>query len=155
VKAYTALPIMLCCTFCHCCCCCCCRCLHLCSAMNAGAAAGTAAVAVAVAALLLLLLSPQPTAAARQTFQVAPNNTSAAAAAAAPASQPQFDSVFTAAISMNETRRIREAFTAIASKGLSPELVRCVRLRQVQGMLLLGQAAVDLSSSDRLQRPVT
>jgi hypothetical protein len=94
----------------------------------AAAAAGT------VAALLLLASSLQLTAAARQPLALnssspaaaAPAAAAPAAAAAAPASQPQFDSVFTAAISMNETRRIREAFTAIGSKGLSPELVRCM-----------------------------
>jgi hypothetical protein len=81
--------------------------------------------AAAGAALLLLLAPLQLAAAARYTLAVnASTPSAAAAAAAAPGGQPQFDSVFTAAISLNETKRIREGFTAIGSKGLSPELVR-------------------------------
>jgi hypothetical protein len=72
--------------------------------------------------MLLVLALLQLTAALRQPL--ASNNNASAAAAAPPEGQPRFDSVFTAAISLNETRRIREAFTAIGSKGLSPELVR-------------------------------
>ncbi|WIA44602.1 hypothetical protein OEZ86_007320 [Tetradesmus obliquus] len=89
------------------------------------------------AALLLLLAPLQLAAAARYTLAVnalsaaavnalsaaAVNASSAAAVNASSGSQPQFDSVFTAAVSLNDTRRIREAFTAIGSKGLSPELV--------------------------------
>ncbi|WIA24118.1 hypothetical protein OEZ85_013715 [Tetradesmus obliquus] len=88
------------------------------------------------AALLLLLAPLQLAAAARNTLAVnassaaavnassaAAVNASSAAVNASAAGQPQFDSVFTAAVSLNDTRRIREAFTAIGSKGLSPELV--------------------------------
>jgi hypothetical protein len=90
-------------------------------------AAAAAAVAPAGITLLLLLVTSPLQLAAAARYPLAVNaSTAEPAAAAAGSSQPQFDSVFTAAISLNETKRIREAFTAIGSKGLSPELVRFI-----------------------------